>query len=438
MKDAIVIGAGMSGIAAASELAAKGKDVVVLEARERLGGRLFTDRASGSAPYELGCSWIHESLDNPLLDIAIQNGVDVQYDDRDIAVYDKNGPIDPARELGPAMNEFGSFAALYWEKNASQDDISLKELVEKFIASHPKLTADQKKSLPSLLRLPQLGNGVDWSKVSTKQASPNKGRDLMVVGGYDKVFDAVRGGDLADSQIKLNTAVKSIDSSDPSKVVVTTTSGEKFEAAYVVVTVPIAVLKHGDVEFNPPLSEDLSKAIATSDAAHVGKIYFEFDSAFWNTDTDKFIISADPDAGENGPLSYPLLISNWYKFNGSKKHPGLALLMPPPHTNRFETDPSQAFEFFTPVFKALQVNKDQPLPAATKITASSWTTSPYSRGSYSTFTVGNSRASSIAAFEAGSGRVRFAGEHTIPNGATFAHGAYRSGKREANYILSKL
>jgi monoamine oxidase len=57
--DVIVIGAGVAGLAAARKLADGGKKVVVLEARDRIGGRMFTDRTSTPIPVELGCEFIH-------------------------------------------------------------------------------------------------------------------------------------------------------------------------------------------------------------------------------------------------------------------------------------------------------------------------------------------------------------------------------------------
>ncbi|MFE6158748.1 flavin monoamine oxidase family protein [Streptomyces sp. NPDC056486] len=57
--DVIVIGAGMAGLAAARKLTDEGKKVVVVEARDRIGGRMFTDRTSMPVPVDLGCEWIH-------------------------------------------------------------------------------------------------------------------------------------------------------------------------------------------------------------------------------------------------------------------------------------------------------------------------------------------------------------------------------------------
>jgi hypothetical protein len=66
----IVIGAGVSGLTAAKELQQEGYDVLVLEARNRIGGRVWTDRSIDSLPLDLGASWIHGITNNPLTALA--------------------------------------------------------------------------------------------------------------------------------------------------------------------------------------------------------------------------------------------------------------------------------------------------------------------------------------------------------------------------------
>ena len=67
--DVIVVGAGMAGLAAASRLKKEGAEVIVLEARDRAGGRVWTSRSLG-LPVDLGASWIHGRRRNPLTDMA--------------------------------------------------------------------------------------------------------------------------------------------------------------------------------------------------------------------------------------------------------------------------------------------------------------------------------------------------------------------------------
>ncbi len=64
-----VVGAGVSGLAAALWLSEEGYDVTVLEARNRIGGRVWTDRRLG-VPLDLGASWIHGTRGNLLTDLA--------------------------------------------------------------------------------------------------------------------------------------------------------------------------------------------------------------------------------------------------------------------------------------------------------------------------------------------------------------------------------
>src|SRR5947208_615071 len=70
----IVVGAGISGLAAAEMLHRAGREVVVLEARERIGGRIATDYSLGY-PVELGANWIDKVPDSPIISIASAIGV---------------------------------------------------------------------------------------------------------------------------------------------------------------------------------------------------------------------------------------------------------------------------------------------------------------------------------------------------------------------------
>src|SRR5690349_5205132 len=70
----IVVGAGMAGISAARALGDAGIEAVVLEARDRIGGRLHTVELGGSR-VDLGGSWVHTPIGNPMTDVAKRHGV---------------------------------------------------------------------------------------------------------------------------------------------------------------------------------------------------------------------------------------------------------------------------------------------------------------------------------------------------------------------------
>jgi len=63
--DALVIGAGLAGLACAQRLMAAGQRVMVLEARQRIGGRIWTEHRQGCA-LDLGASWLHGTTNNPI------------------------------------------------------------------------------------------------------------------------------------------------------------------------------------------------------------------------------------------------------------------------------------------------------------------------------------------------------------------------------------
>jgi polyamine oxidase len=89
--DVIIIGAGISGIAAARLLKAKGYNVLILEARNRIGGRVWTDNSLGM-PLDLGASWIHGITNNPIKQLADQFDIKTlptNYEARQI--FDRNG-----------------------------------------------------------------------------------------------------------------------------------------------------------------------------------------------------------------------------------------------------------------------------------------------------------------------------------------------------------
>ena len=90
--DVLVIGAGMAGIAAAQALRQRGLTVTILEARERVGGRVWTDRSWQGTALDLGASWIHGTKKNPLTELVKQFNIKTlptHYDSH--TVYDADG-----------------------------------------------------------------------------------------------------------------------------------------------------------------------------------------------------------------------------------------------------------------------------------------------------------------------------------------------------------
>lgn len=156
-----IIGGGVSGLKAAHTLLNhsgskySSKDLILLEAQDRLGGRIFTDRKSSKLgiSYDLGASWFHDSLNNVVLEESIKDGTfnvmeDGYYDDKDIRVFasDEDGPLDVNNmKLHRVAEDLEKFIELYYFDDLNKADMSLNEIVELFMEKHSsRLTTEQK------------------------------------------------------------------------------------------------------------------------------------------------------------------------------------------------------------------------------------------------------------------------------------------------------
>lgn len=108
--DVIVIGAGVSGLTAAQKLTQRGHRVIVLEGRDRIGGRVWTDRTMG-VPLDLGAAWFHSRADNPLVKVAKGLGMElVETRWTDTSMHDRDGSLTTDTVNATLL----SFAGISW------------------------------------------------------------------------------------------------------------------------------------------------------------------------------------------------------------------------------------------------------------------------------------------------------------------------------------
>ena len=141
--EVIVIGAGIAGLAAARDLSIDGYDVLVLEARNRIGGRIWTSRDLG-VPADLGASWIHGFEDNPISRLAKRHGIEILRTDissvsparyRSVALYEEDGRRLSGQEtveISEMMADYLDFIAL---KQTEGREMSLLAVEEEFAAT---------------------------------------------------------------------------------------------------------------------------------------------------------------------------------------------------------------------------------------------------------------------------------------------------------------
>lgn len=91
----VIIGAGIAGLAAARQLRSLGVRVSIFEARDRLGGRIYTKMSRNNVPIELGAMLITGVEQNPLKTLCKQLNVELETVEEDCPLYDVNGCLVP-------------------------------------------------------------------------------------------------------------------------------------------------------------------------------------------------------------------------------------------------------------------------------------------------------------------------------------------------------
>lgn len=478
----IIIGAGISGLAAAQLLEEHDIDYIILEARDRLGGRIQTSR-DGMAPYDLGASWAHDTLTNPLFDKILEsiNSKRVIYD----LYYDDERPLYFSSNVGPkyfdhnkieqVVKELEKFIELKYFEEIDKKDISLYNIVSEYIQKQSKLlTEEQILYAPQLIRHLELWHGIGWKDMSSKFGLvDNVGRNCLFRNGYDTVINEIVE-QIKPTKIFKNSIVNKIDNSK-TPIKIELTNNKTISSDWLICTVPQSILQldsnldeMGAIEWIPPLPKSIKESLDNMSWGKLGKIVFEFNEPWWkHHDTDRFIALANPDPYfvelwestkskklsqvqpvQNqdtdkipDPWDFPVLILNLYKIDGV---PALLCFTQGKLTEYLEQNPEKAWNYMEPILaklsqtdldKSSDTNIDNIVP--TKVLSSRWTVDPFSRGSYAACKPNDDPTDVVIQLSRGLNNIRFAGEHTILDGAGAVHGAWMSGRREANHILIK-
>ena len=413
-KTVIVVGAGISGLAAAKKLKENGFNVIVLEAQSKVGGRLKTNRSLGVA-FDEGASWIHGTAGNPITSLAQQAGMNTAFtDDESILAYDIGGVLHSDSNFSDTEDKF--YTVLETLKNNGS---STKSFETVFNELYPTYCNDRlwKFFLSTYLTF-DTGDLNMLSSLLYNEGEEFGGEERISVNGYDTIPSYLAIG----LNIQLNQKVTKIDYSN-TKILVSH-NGTVTEADYVLVTVPLGVLKANKIDFVPSLPNTKQNAIQKVGVNCVNKFLLTWETAFWD---DEQYICYTPDIKDKFN----------YFVNVKKYQPTVNALMTFAYADKArQTENMTDQQIIEEIMTHLRDIYGNNIPYPKNILRTKWQTNEYSYGSYSYTAVGTEMRHFDDLAEEIDDKIFFAGEHTEIDYFSTAHGAYLSGIREADKIIA--
>ncbi|KAJ7981691.1 Lysine-specific histone demethylase 1-like protein [Quillaja saponaria] len=431
----IIIGAGLAGLAAARQLLSFGYKVVVLEGRNRPGGRVYTQKIGCHGKFaavDLGGSVITGIHANPLGVLARQLSiplhkvrdkcplhkpdgapVDTEIDSKIEFIFNKL--LDKVMELRKIM---GGFA----------NDISLGSVLQTL------------KQLYAVARSTEERQLLDWHLANLEYANAGCLSNLSAV-YWDQDDPYEMGGDhcfLAGGNWRLIKALcegvpviyeKTVSTIRYRNEGIEVTAGDQvFQADVVLCTVPLGVLKRRTISFEPELPARKLAAIEKLGFGLLNKVAMVFPHVFWGEDLDTFGC-LNEHSHQRGEF---FLFYSYHTVSGG---PALIALVAGEAAQTFEnTDAPVLLHRVLTVLRGIYAPKGIVVPNPIQTICTRWGSDPLSYGSYSNVSVGSSGSDYDILAESVGNRLFFAGEATSRQYPATMHGAFLSGLREASRI----
>jgi len=405
--DVAVIGAGAAGIAAARRVVeAGGASVLVVEARQRAGGRAYTIDIDGH-PADLGCEWLHSADRNVLVPLAEQFGL----------ALDRTRPDWTTRLRRSGA---GAAAEADWvrEREAHYWAIRRAAMEPEDRAASTVLEADGRWNL-LLDAISTWANAVELEHLSVKDNDryENTEHNWRVLKGLGHFV-----GRLAEGlPFAFDAAVSRVD--HHGRQIRIETSRGTIEAGRAIIAVPTAAIAEQHLAFDPPLPDKVNAA-AGLPLGLANKLFLRLDPAFTDADNEEFLVGSttrrETMSYQVRPLGRPRI--NCFfggRFAAQLERDGIEAMAD------FATD-ELAGLFGSAIRQYLS-------PSA----ASFWRADPFARGSYSYALPGHADDRAILAAPVDD-RLFFAGEACSPNFFSTAHGAYETGLAAADAALKSL
>lgn len=434
----IIIGAGLAGLAAARQLLAFGHKVIVLEGRQRPGGRVYTKKMVGeglAAAADLGGSVVTGIHGNPLGVLARQLGFPLHKIREKCPLYQPAGL--PVKEEMDARVEaqFNKLLdrASKWreEMNTVADSISLGTTLETLREDAGVAVNAEERQL------------FDWHLANLEYANAGLLSNLSLA-FWDQDDPYEMGGDhcfLPGGNVRLVAALaegvpifygKTIHTIRYSSEGVQVIAGEQiFEGDMALCTAPLGVLKREAIKFEPELPVRKIDAIKRLGFGLLNKVVMLFSHPFWGAELDTFGHLAES-TNRRGEFFL------FYSYAAVSGGPLLLALVAGEAAINFECmPPIEAVTRVLSVLRGIYEPRGVKVPDPIQTVCTRWGGDSLCYGSYSNVAVGASGDDyDILAECVGDGRLFFAGEATNRRYPATMHGAFLSGLREAGNITT--
>ncbi|MFS0732725.1 NAD(P)/FAD-dependent oxidoreductase [Microbacterium sp. 1P10UB] len=432
--DTVVVGAGVAGLAAAALLSDAGQRVVVLEARDRVGGRVVTDRTGGTAT-DLGASWIHGVTDSPVAATAAALGMRMveftvggyQPDSRPIAHFGPSGErLTDAAARAYVADIHTVDQALVEAIAGSAADASYRDVTEEALAEQgwdPERTQRVREYLEHRAE-EQYGAWIEDLAAHGLDDDSIDGDEVVFPDGYDALPRGLATG--LDVRLEhVVTRVQRLDASSPGGAVTVVTDHGSFAAAQVIATVPVGVLQSGDLVFEPALPPRHAAALGRLAMNAFEKVFLRFADAFW--DDEVYVIRQQ---GADGVWWH-----SWYDLTRLHGEPTLLTFAAGPAAA--ETRSWSDAEIVASVMTQLRRLYGDRIAEPVSAVVTRWQDDPFARGSYAYMKLGATTADHDDLAEPVDGVLHLAGEATWTDDPATVTAALCSGHRAAERVLGR-